>query len=308
MISIKLEEFIDTKNLDKLAELYEVMTEERLSAKEIGINYRVINHWDEKGIIRFKRATIGGNRKFSFVDFIWIKIVEELRSFGVQLPIIKKIADNIYEPLPMKELMENFANNLDSVKNYEGESKDEFINFIKSGAYKEADFLEMDFSFSYLHVLIAEAIATRTPTTLIVFSDGEWFPYIKENEHLYPKELLYKKEFSSQVRISITDLIFKFILEDYLTEYFNELHLFTYQESKLLYHIKSGTYKKVLVLFKSKKQEPLEIKKSKKAQEEIVRIFRAKEYREFILIDNKDKEFRIRANEPDKISKLSLLA
>ena len=65
MISVKLEEFIDTKSLDKVAELYEVLNEERLSAKDTGVNYRVINHWDEKGIIRFTRNNKESNRKYS---------------------------------------------------------------------------------------------------------------------------------------------------------------------------------------------------------------------------------------------------
>ena len=38
MISVKLEEFIDTKSLDKVAELYEVLNEERLSAKDTGVH------------------------------------------------------------------------------------------------------------------------------------------------------------------------------------------------------------------------------------------------------------------------------
>lgn len=300
MISVKLEEFIDTKSLDKLAELYELLNEEKLSAKDTGVNYRVISHWDDKGIIRFSRENKKANRKFSFVDFMWIKVVNELRSFGIQLPVIKKIADDIYAPLPMKELFENFANNLDGFKDYEIEDKAEFLNFFKSGEYKTADYDSLPFSFSYLNVLITEAIATRKSVSLIVFNDGEWFPFIKENEHLYPKELLYKKEFSSQVRVNITELIFKFIIEDYLIEYLDGLHLFTPQERTLLYYIKEGDYKKVFVIFKSKKQEPLEIVKSKTAQEELIRILREKEYREFILIDKKNNEFRIRDTDKEE--------
>ncbi len=300
MISIKLEEFIDTKSLDKLAELYELLNEEKLSAKDTGVNYRVISHWDDKGIIRFSRENEEANRKFSFVDFIWIKVVNELRSFGIQIPVIKKMADDIYEPLPMKELFDNFVNHLDALKDYEGEDKEEFLNFFQSGEYKTADYDSLPFKFNFLHILITEAIATRKSVSLIVFNDGEWFPFIKENEHLYPKELLYKKEFHSQVRVNITDLIFKFIIEDYLIEYLNGLHLFTPQERKLLYYIKEEDYKKVFVIFKSKKQEPLEIAKSKTAQEELIRILREKEYREFILIDKKNNEFRIREGEPEK--------
>jgi DNA-binding transcriptional MerR regulator len=300
MISIKLEEFIDTKSLDKLGELFELLNEERLSAKDTGVNYRVISHWDEKGIIRFSRENKEANRKFSFIDFVWIKVVNELRSFGVSLPIIQKIASEIYEPLPMKELFESFVNHLDAVKDLEGEGKEEFLNFFKSGEYKTADYGSLPFKFNYLQILITEAIATRKSVSLIVFSDGQWFPFIKENEHLYTKDQLYKKDFHSQVRVNITDLIFKFIIEDYLIEYLDGLHMFTPQERKLLYYIKEEDYKKVFVIFKSKKQEPLEIVKSKTAQEELVRILREKEYKEFILIDKKNNEFRIREGEPEK--------
>jgi DNA-binding transcriptional MerR regulator len=304
MISVKLEEFIDTKNLDKLAELHELLSEEKLSAKDTGVNYRVINHWDEKGIIRFSREKKVSNRKYSFVDFIWIKVVNELRSFGVSLPVIQKIAEEIYTPLPLKDVFENFAQNLtsnkDMFKDFEGEDKEGFLEFFNSGEYKTADLDTFPIKFNFLQLLITEVIASRKSVALIVFSTGEWFPFIKDNEHLYPSELLYKKEFHSQVRVNITNLIFNFILEDYLIEYLNGLHLFTPQERKLLYYIKEGDYKKVFVIFKSKKNEPLEIQKSKTAQDELVRILREKEYKEFILVDKKNNEFRIRDTDKEE--------
>ena len=303
MTLLRLEEFTDTRSIDKLVEVYEVLCEERLSVKDTGVNYRVINHWDEMGIIRFIRNVEGGNRKFNFVDFIWIKVVNELRSFGVKLPDIQKIASEIYKPLPVMELFDTLANNLELFNGLEGESKDDLMDFLKKGEYKNTDFdaLNINLNFNHLHILIAEAISTRNSVSIIVFNDGEWFPFIKQNEHLYSKELLYKKEYSSQVRINITELIFKYIMEDYLIEYANGLHLFTQQESKLLNHIKVGDYKKVIVKFKSKKHEPIEIIKSKKAQEEIIHIFREKKYREFILTDKKGIELITKNEESKKI-------
>ena len=74
-------------------------------------------------------------------------------------------------------------------------------------------------------------------------------------------------------------------------------------------YIKEGDYKKVIVFFKSKKQEPLEITKSKVAQESIIRILREKDYREFILIDKKNNEFRItdKEGEPRKLVEKKIL-
>ena len=295
MLAVKLEEFIDTKSLDKLGELYELINKPKLLVSDTGVSYRLINHWDEKGMIRFSRASKEGDRKFSFVDFIWIKVVNELRALGLGLPIIQKIAGEVYETLPFKELMEGIAENMDSLDGLEGTEKEEFINFIKSGEYKTVEM--PDLGFNYLHILISEAIATRQAVSLIIFKDGEWFAFMKNKENQYPEELIYKKEFSSHISVSITEIIFQYIIEDYLSLYFRELHIFTPQEAKLLYYIKDENYKKVFVLFKSKKHEALEIKKSETAKEEIMKVIRAREYREFILIDNENNEFRINSVE-----------
>ena len=227
--------------------------------------------------------------------------MNELRSFGVKLPAIQKIADDIYQAPPMKKIFEHFAGCMDEIlKDFEGENKEDILNFFKSGEYKNADVDDVDFNFTYLHILIMEAITTRKSVSLIVFNDGEWCPFLQDNDHLYTEELLYKMKFHSQVRVNITEIIFNFILDDYLIELLNGLHVFTVQEKKLLYYIKGGDYKKVLVLFKSKRNQPLEIVKSKTAEKTIVRILREKEYREFIVIDKKGDEFRIREEPPQQ--------
>lgn len=296
MLSIKFDEFFDTNSLEKMAEMYEVITQERLTVKDTGINYRVINHWDEKGIIRFARNSKEGNRKFSFVDYIWIKLVIELRSFGVKLPVIKKIASDLYEPLPMNELFEGFEEHEHLLDKYE--DKSEIVDFIKSGKYKELDLSQVNFNL--LQILVSEALATRKPIWLLIFLDGDWFPFIKEKENVYPSSMLVKKEFISHIAVSVTEIIFSFFLEDRFRTYIEELHIFSEQEAKLLYHLKEGDYKKIFVLFKSKKHEAREIKKSPTAKDEIMKIIRAKEYREFILIDEKNNEFRITGKEKEE--------
>ncbi len=300
MLAFKLENFADTLSIDKLADLYEPITEQRLTVKDTGINYRVINHWDNKGLIRFGRNSKEGNRKFSFVDFIWIKVVNELRSFGVQLPLIKKIADDVYEPVPVLDMMDGLANNIDSLKDFNGEGKEEFLKFLKSGAYKSIAKDEVDPDFNYLQVLIVEALASNNLVSLIVFDDGEWFPYIKSKEQNYPQEWIRKKESRSQVRISLSEIIYRYIVLDAFKEYSNMFNLFNTKESTLLNHIREGGYKKIYVLFKSKKREPVEFLKGKTVLAELAEIIREGEYKEFILTDKKGKEFRIKENSAEE--------
>lgn len=298
MISLELEQFIDTRSLGALGNLMETISEQCLPAKIIGVSYRTICHWDEKGIIRFSRDKAGSNRKYSFVDYIWIKVVEELRSFGVEIPMIQKIATEIYEPLPIKEIFDVMAENKlegSSLQNIEDDTdKENFLEFLKSGEYKNADLSAIENQFNYLHILVSEVISTKKPLSIIVFKDGDWFPYIKENEHLYSEDLLYKKEYESQVSVSLTNLVFNFILEQNINDFVSELDLFSKQEMNLVNIVVKDEYKKVTVLYKSKKNPPLDILKSDTTLTDLIKIFRKKNYREFIVTDLNDKEYRIR--------------
>lgn len=301
MGAINFDEFFDSTSLEKIAELYEVITKERLSVKDTGINYRVINHWDEKGLIRFARNSTEGHRRFSFVDFIWIKVVNELREFGVKLQDIEKIANGLYHPIPMKELMDAFAENIGLVTdNSEIEGKQDLIEFIKSGDYKNIDFSVLGFNF--LHALIAEAIATRKPISILLFKDGEWFPFIKEREHLYPDELRYKIDYIPHIMVSITDIIFRYIIEDELQDYFGEIRAFTPNEIQLLRYVKDGKYKKIVVNLRSKEFPVLVVNKGIGAKEEIIKVLRQQHYKDFLVTEESGNEVRISKAKVDTVN------
>ena len=319
MISLELEQFIDTRSFESMGQLVETISEEKLSAKTLGISYRTICHWDEKGLIRFKRKTPESKRKYSFVDYIWIKVVDELRSFGVEIPIIQKIAQDIYSPIPVKdifgllaeskaaiELLEGQINGINTPENNPhaiAESKEdleEYMEFLKSGEYKNADFTGIEMQLNYLHILVADIIATKKPVSVIVFKNGDWFPFIKENEHLYPEDLLYKKEYESQVSVSLTNLVFNFILEENMSEFYKELNILSVFEVKLLDLVAKDNYSKITVLYKSKTQPPFDIPNNSMTNEELMKVFRKKKYREFIITGKDGIEYRMR-DEKQKI-------
>lgn len=294
MLEFRIENFSDTRSFDRLTKIYELVTEKKLWVKDTGIAYRVINHWDKMGIIQFGRETKEGNRKFSFVDFVWVKIVSELRNFGMKVPLIQQIYSEIFEQLPMKKLLDAVAQNPLFLKGYEGEDKHEMMKFYKSGAYKKSGFENFGLNLNYLHLLIAEAIETHNMVALIIFEDGEWFPYIKSQADRYPLDLIRKKECSSQVRINITDIIYKYIAEDYLTEYSDGLGLFTDEEILLLNKMKEGDYKNVEVISSTGKNHNFEIKKSKTSVTVVVNLIREKNYKELILTDKKNNIFKVK--------------
>lgn len=57
-------------------------------------SYRIINHWENNGLFELKRGEEGsGWRRFSAMDKIWLKIIGELRLFGVSVEKIRAIRE-----------------------------------------------------------------------------------------------------------------------------------------------------------------------------------------------------------------------
>lgn len=85
-----------TDYLHEQKELQKIIRARNYTVKETGISYRVINHWDEKGILPGDFALSGeGWRKFSFVEIVWLRIVVELRKFGLPLETISRIKEHV---------------------------------------------------------------------------------------------------------------------------------------------------------------------------------------------------------------------
>jgi len=77
--------------------------QKRYSAKDLGISYRRINSWQSERLIEDFREDDQKWRKFSFVDYIWIRIVDDLRNYGLSIPIIRRIKDEIHSDIESGE-------------------------------------------------------------------------------------------------------------------------------------------------------------------------------------------------------------
>lgn len=289
MIAFEIEKYIDSQNLNKLGELFDLVNEPRFQVKDIGLKYRVINHWDEKKLIRYHRENELDNRKFSFVDFIWVKAINELRTLGIGIDVLQKITTEIYTPIPIQTILDIQAENLEFIKKINYENKEEFIEFLNSGEYKKIDQNQQNLNFNLLQLLITEAINSRNSVSIIIYKDAEWLPFVKENEHLYDEELLHKKEFTSHIRINLTEIIFNYLAEDYFGLLSTEFKFFTPLELYIFSQVKQKKFKRLIVELKNKKSQ--EIKINTATQKSLIELFKKKAYKEFIFFDKNNNEF-----------------
>lgn len=79
------------------------------------VTYRQINSWEEQGLLTIERENREW-RKYSLMDAIWVKILQELREFGFSIDKIRAtkeslsfLSDKCGVPMPFLEFYTAFA-------------------------------------------------------------------------------------------------------------------------------------------------------------------------------------------------------
>lgn len=62
---------------------YTLLAVPRYRISDTDESYRVINYWDEQGLLLGKRENTESWRKFSILDIVWIRILQRLKEYGM---------------------------------------------------------------------------------------------------------------------------------------------------------------------------------------------------------------------------------
>jgi len=59
--------------------------------------YRVLSHWDSKGLIECERESMDGWRKFNLVEALWVSVIQKLRHLNTSLENIGHLKEDFFE-------------------------------------------------------------------------------------------------------------------------------------------------------------------------------------------------------------------
>lgn len=146
------------RNVERVFGLCEQVIERRWSVSDVGVPARWIGHWDRAGVLMEVEREGSGWRKFSFIDYVWLRIVCELRAFGVPLPAIRRVKDLLAAPLPVEPQL--------ALRKTRQRS-----------------------SYNVLLLLIAEAVVTKASINLLLRADGAILLFNESQAGAYGAEL-----------------------------------------------------------------------------------------------------------------------
>jgi len=68
----------------------------QFTISDVGITHRWITNWDDQGLIDNRRDGTEW-RRFSFVEYIWLRIIVRLREFNMSIPVIKQVKKYLFQ-------------------------------------------------------------------------------------------------------------------------------------------------------------------------------------------------------------------
>lgn len=146
------------RNVERVFGLCAQVLERRWSVSDVGVPPRWINHWDRARVLMDLEREGTGWRKFSFIDYVWLRIVCELRAFGLPLAVVRRVKAVLAAPLPV-----------------------ELPLALRETRERSA--------YNVLLLLVAEAVVTKAPINLLVRADGETLLYNESQAGAYGAEL-----------------------------------------------------------------------------------------------------------------------
>lgn len=244
--------------------LREDMDVPRFTVNDLGVTARDATYWSSKEILP---KIIYGNttrRKYTLKQAIWIKLIQQLRSFDISLNQIKKIKDHLLtSDLNIKELIQSDQVNLIIERIFEKDGKlEEYKKLIKDPSFlQEMESEQLDI----FEIMVLYTIIFRKDVSFIVTVDGYCLPYVFHKHELMKKnvpnfELLMK---SPHIVLSLSQAYSQLIQDWSEKKWFNEVSIVSNDEKKILSLLRNKDTKELKIMKKDNEVDRVILVKNK---------------------------------------------
>jgi hypothetical protein len=261
--------------------------------------YHYFNYWRRNDLLPFFEKGKWG--KLSFVQLIWVQILESMRELGLSIDLMKKVCDYLFidaysDNVPKKNLEFNKKVLNEKLKrgSISGQEK-QILEYIDRILADKNWITMMQFEINYLTNLITECIYTQTETGILIFTDGTIAEYSNQKYRSHKMDV-----------IDIEKPHVYLPLRYYLTTFFEDDELFaivgdgflTPEEESIIREIRDGNVKEIRIELTDKKISRIEstfngIIEGEKLKE-IKKILGLKNYERLILETRNEKTVTVK--------------
>jgi len=303
--------FSEINTYQKVLNLTPKLNEPILYLKDTGIASRVLSHWKNNDLLSGNRESDKGWSRFNFIDYIWLKSIQEMRNFGLSLETIKKVKKALYEKLNIKwdedTVKEVVEYGIKTIKNsaMDKVSKEMLIQVILNPEFK-TQFKDQVVNPSVLDGLIMNSLFNQEEAGFFIFGDGDILPWLDSKHNDIESESLFKR---SHLYISITEFIFEFITEEAKEQFLVPYLMVGKKELEALRRIRKDDLKEIIIKFpKGSNKEDMDIITKKKVklteeqQKSLRQMLRLKNYQTIVIKNQGEKDLYVEKDHREKIT------
>jgi len=229
--------------------LIDAMNTPQFTIKDLGVTARDATYWSKKDILPELKGTTTTRRKYTLKQALWIKLIQQLRTFDISLRQIKNIKDHLLSTeFNLKELMQ--TDPINSIIERIGEQHgklEEFKKWLKDPAFlKEMEEEQIDM----FEIMVLYTILFRRDVSYIVTVTGFCLPYVFDKHDTLTRnnpefELAMK---SPHIVLSLSQAYSQLIQEWSEKKWFNEVSIVSSDERKILGLLRDKTIKELRIM------------------------------------------------------------
>jgi DNA-binding transcriptional MerR regulator len=264
--------------MEALAKTVDLNFSQDFVIQDIGVSSRIMNHWNEKGLMPLKLRIENSTYRFNFTELIWFNVVKELREFGFSLKKIKDIRmillksidySGYFRNMQQKE-KDKILKKLNNIRIKDENSKKQFIEAIRIDLDTSAKQTEPVYT-TIMDILINNFILYRDEIKLLIDVKGNVLPEIESerNDEIYEKlKRDIKFDTESYITISLMKYFRKFILNKSNFNFIRNNNILNENEAHILSLVREGKAKSITIRFKEQKPYMLEVTKERRIHAE----------------------------------------
>ena len=197
-------------DFDRAIYLQHKLNERVFSKTEIDVVYSDFTNWERNGLLDvINNHQKGSHKKLSYVDYVWVSIVKQLRGFGFSYDEIKSVKKTLFSNMfEDKKLVKEFL----SKKEYISKKSGMEINDLN-----KLDVNEINFQFIMIEFLMINIMGFAERTVIQCFKDNPEVVIplsknlIQDYQEVNVTDLFNRFIHKSHVCISLTDIMQNFI-------------------------------------------------------------------------------------------------
>jgi DNA-binding transcriptional MerR regulator len=259
---IDLEEYIAAT--ETIEVIFPKITERRANLSMVGVNARTYNHWRLIGLVG--EMAIDGEPKqwvkLNIYDFVWLKIIQALREFGIPLDTIKSLREELDVNFIAEVIneLDDYAQFLREQSKVSEERIKQEINNIKILANTIQDLEPEDKHLvSVLGSLIHKILLTGSDAYIVIYKSQEGFGF---GTYTFSNINDFSKFYSEWFKVPHLTIPLANIIDHFMQEPKNEVNLEVWgfinkNEKKVLDAIRNNEYKEITITKVNGEESPI---------------------------------------------------